>query len=259
MYTLITGASSGIGLELARVCAAHQQDLILVARSQATLETLAEELRQKHSVHVQVLPIDLALSGAAEKVFQITQQNQWPVQILINNAGFGDHGAFVDADFKKQSEMIQVNIMALTQLKHVYLKAMRTAKSGWIMNVASTAAFQPGPLMAVYYATKSYVLSFSEALAEELRDSGVKITALCPGPTLSGFQEKANLSNVLLFKGTIPTSQDVAVFGFKAMMKGQVVAIHGAMNRMGATSIRFAPRSLVVKMVKRLQEKRFNT
>jgi len=161
---------------------------------------------------------------------------------------------------KKLTEMIQVNITSVTELTHFYLAPMRAAKAGRIMNVASTAAFQPGPLMAVYYATKAYVLSFSEALSEETVGSGVTVTALFPGPTLSGFQDRANFNNILLMTATqVPTSHEVAIFGYQAMMKGQSVAIHGLLNKIGAASVRFTPRSLVVKMVRRLQEKRLNS
>jgi short-subunit dehydrogenase len=256
-YTLITGASSGIGLELAKICARHKQNLILVARSKPALDLVANELRETCSVKVEVFPMDLSQEASPTLLFDQLLAMHLMINVLINNAGFGDHGRFVQSDWTRQKEMIQVNVMALTQLTHLFLPRMIANQNGKILNVASVAAFQPGPLMSVYYATKAFVLSFSEALAEELIDSGVTVTALCPGPTASGFQKVANMSDLpaLTFL-KIPTSQQVAEFGFEAMKSGQSVAIHGAINQLVVQSLRITPRKLIVKLVHRLQEKR---
>lgn len=257
MYTLITGASSGIGLELARVCAQHKHDLILVARSQESLKALAAEIQEVSNVKVEVIPLDLSLWGSATQLFETVKERQWQVDTLINNAGIGDHGLFAKSSFKKQTEMIQLNITSLTELTHLFITPMIKRKEGKILNVASTAAFQPGPLMSVYYATKSYVLSFSEALAEELKETGVTITALCPGPTESGFYKAANLSNIALLKMMkLPSSKDVAEYGYDEMMKGNVIAVHGFKNLMLVQASRFFPRSVVRKIIKNIQSKR---
>lgn len=257
MYTLITGASSGIGLEFAKVCASHGNDVILTARSQDQLEALSTEIQTQYKVKVQVIPLDLSAVGSATQLFEIIKGKNWDVNILINNAGFGDHGAFAQSSLKKQIEMIQLNITSLTELTHLFLSPMLNRNNGKILNVASTAAFQPGPMMSVYYATKAYVLSFSEALAEELQNTGTTITALCPGPTTSGFQKAANFSNIaLLNMMTIPSSKEVAEYGYDAMMKGKVIAIHGFKNSILAKTSRFLPRSVVRKIIKKIQSKR---
>lgn len=257
MFTLITGASGGIGLEFAKICAQNKQNLILVARSKNQLETLAEELRKSHGIEVVVLPIDLSNPASPQQLYQETLTRELSVNVLINNAGFGDHGIFAKSEWNKQQEMIQLNITALAELTHLFLPRMIANQNGKILNVASTAGFQPGPLMAVYYATKAFVLSFSEALAEELQGTGVSVTALCPGPTNSGFQKAANMDNIALFKVlSPPSSREVAEYGFEALNQGQAVAIHGALNKLVVQSLRFTPRKLVLKMVRKLQEKR---
>jgi hypothetical protein len=185
------------------------------------------------------------------------EKNNIEINILVNNAGFGDYGWFSESDLIKNHEMVQVNIDALTQLTRFFLPDMIKRKEGKILNTASTAAFQPGPLMTVYYATKAYVLSFSEGLAEEVADKGITVTALCPGPTESNFQNNAHLGESKLIKGKkIATSKEVAEFGYHALMKGKRVAVHGTMNRFMAFSTRFAPRKFITKTVKNMQEKR---
>lgn len=254
-FTLITGASSGIGWELARIFASKEHDLILVARNEAKLNELKKDLEDKYKIQAHVIPIDLAKPEAPVDLFRKTQGLE--VDILVNNAGFGSHGDFAKADWRKQKDMIQVNITALTELTHLYLPAMIRRKAGKILNVSSTAAFQPGPLMSVYYATKAFVLSFSEALYEELQGTGVTVTTLCPGPTQSEFFATADMKDMaLLDTAPLPTSYDVALFGYKALMKGKPVAIHGTVNRMLTSGVKFAPRSVTRKLVKKLQEKR---
>jgi uncharacterized protein len=243
---LITGASSGIGMELARICAAHKINVVLVARNQDKLEALASQLRGSDGIAVLPIAADLSQSGSAKHIFDHCHGQGLVIDLLVNNAGFGDFAFFQDSTWEKQREMIQVNIMALTELTWLFLPGMITRKQGRIMNLASTAAFLPGPGMSVYFATKAYVLSFSEAIANELKGTGVSVTALCPGPTQSGFQEAAAQQESKLVKGKkLPSSRQVAEFGFRAMMKGKVVAIHGWKNELLISSIRISPRSLV--------------
>lgn len=256
-YTLITGASSGIGYELASVFAKHHHNLILVARSKEKLESLRAEIEKNFQVVAEVVVQDLSKPGSAEELFKTLQKKNMKVDILVNNAGFGDHGFFLNADSQKLEEMINLNVLTLTKLTRLFLPEMVENKYGKILNVASTAAFQPGPLMSVYYATKSYVLSFTEGLHEELKGTGVSATALCPGPTISGFQEVANVSNIALMKAMkLPTSKDVAEFGYEALMADKAVAIHGFMNTVLAKTSSFVPRSVVRRLVMKLQEKR---
>lgn len=253
---LITGASNGIGLELARVHASKGDHLVLTARNKSKLDELKAELESKHQIRVYTIGKDLALPESARELYEETARLGIRIDYLINNAGFGDFGMFAERDWDNQHQMIQLNITALTHLTRLYLQEMLQRGSGKIMNVASTAAFQPGPLMAVYYATKAYVLHFSEAVANEVRNKGVTITALCPGPTESGFQSAASMEESRLFKGKkIPSSRSVAEYGYKAMMKGQAVAIHGIMNNILAFFVRFTPRAIVVKVTRIIQSK----
>lgn len=257
-YTLITGASSGIGYELASVFAKNNHHLILVARSTSKLESLKAEIEKNYQVVAEVISIDLAKQNSAEELFGIVRKKNLAVDTLVNNAGFGDHSLFLTEDATKIEEMILLNILTLTKLTKLFLSDMVTNKYGKILNVASTAAFQPGPLMTVYYATKAYVLSFTEGLYEELQGTGVSVTALCPGPTQSGFQSVANISSGIAMMETksLPTSKDVAEFGYRALINDKAVAIHGFVNNMLVKSSTFIPRSIVRKLVMRLQEKR---
>ncbi len=253
---LITGASNGIGLELAKVHASKGDNLVLVARNKSKLDELKTELENQYKVKVYSIGKDLSASNSAQEVYEETSKHNIKIDYLINNAGFGDFGMFVENDWNKELQMINLNITTLTQFTKLYLKDMVKRKSGKIMNVASTAAFQSGPTMAVYYATKAYVLSFSEAIDNEVKDSGVTVTALCPGATESGFQAAAAMEESNLVKGRkLPTSKEVAEYGYKAMMKGKTVAIHGAVNYLLANSVRFTPRALVVKITRKLQDK----
>lgn len=241
---LITGASSGIGLEIARVLAPHH-DLVLVARSAAKLDALAAELGGARAIAA-----DLSDPSAVAKIAAEIAD----VDVLVNNAGVGDFGAFAEADADRTLAMIQLNVTSLTALTRAYLPGMLTRGSGQVLNVASTASFQPGPLMAVYYATKSYVLSFSEALTEETRGSGVTVTALCPGPTASGFQAAADMElSPLVANKKLPTAAEVAAFGVKAMEKGDAVAVPGLMNKVMAAAVRATPRPVMRRLVHKLQ------
>ena len=251
---LITGASSGIGLELARLCAKDGCDVVLVARSEGKLRELAAELGRDCGVAAHVIALDLAQPNAAE---ELVRRLPCAVDVLVNNAGFGVAGPFVGTDLTKELEMIQVNIVALTQLTKLLLPPMVARRRGRVLNVASTAAFQPGPLMAVYYATKAYVLSFSEAIADELRHSGVTVTALCPGPTETGFAAVADMTQSRLFNVARPMgSAAVARAGYAAMRRGKRVAIPGVKNKLLTQSVRVSPRRLVTAIVRKLQESR---
>lgn len=253
---LITGASNGIGLELAKVHASKGGDLVLVARNKAKLDELKTTLENEYKVNVYTIGKDLSATNAANEVYDETTRQHIQIDYLINNAGFGEFGLFTDTDWNKELQMINLNITTLTAFTKLYLQDMVKRRSGRIMNVASTAAFQSGPTMAVYYATKAYVLSFSEAVNNEVSDKGVTITTLCPGATESGFQAAAAMEESRLVKGRkLPSSKEVAQYGYAAMMKGKTVAIHGLMNWILANSVRFTPRSIVVKITRKIQDK----
>ena len=258
MTVLITGASSGIGYELAKVFAKHKHNLVIIARSSETLKIVKEHLEKTFGIDVMIIVKDLSDPYAPKDIYDEIIKSNIQINILVNNAGFGDYGWFYESDLIKNHEMIQVNIDAVTQLTRLFLPEMIKRKDGKILNVASTAAFQPGPLMTVYYATKAYVLSFSEGLAEEIEDKGITVTALCPGPTTSNFQKIANMGESNLIKNkNLPTSSQVAEYGYHSLMKGKRVAIHGIMNSIQANMVKFAPRKIVTRMVKRIQQKQY--
>lgn len=254
---LITGASGGIGLELARVHALHGDDLVLAARSEEELNEVKQELEEEHGVSVRLFVIDLTRTGAPEEIFTALKSDGVAVDYLINNAGVGDYGLFHKSSWVAQQTMIELNIQALTRMTHLFAGEMAARGSGRIMNVASTASFQPGPLMSVYYASKHYVLAFSEAIAQELGEFGVTVTALCPGPTESGFQVRAGMEESRLVSTfPLPSSRAVANYGYRAMMKGKRVAVHGLANRMASKLVRFIPRSWATYAVRKIQESR---
>lgn len=257
LTALITGGSGGIGLELARQFAAHGHDLVLTARNRDTLEAVAGTIEGKFGVKVTVIADDLTDPDAPQRLFDAIAAENLDIHFLVNNAGFGLGGEFVDTDIRREIEMVQVNIVALMQLTKMYLPAMVKRKSGHILNLASTAAFQPGPLMSVYYASKAFVLSFSEALDEELRNSGVSVTCLCPGATATSFAETAGVKNSKLFTtigGT--TAEEVARYGYDAMMRGERVGVVGTRNKIMVQAERFAPRKLVTTLSRKAQENR---
>jgi len=250
IYTLITGASGGIGHELAILAGADNKNLILVARSVEKLDKLAATIRKNNKSDVITISVDLSNEAGVNKLITEITAGNLQFDTLINNAGFGDFGDFAKADLDKNMEMIRLNVSTLTQLSHFALQGMLKAGGGRIMNVASIAAFMPGPGMAVYYASKAYVLSFSEALARELKGSGVTVTTLCPGPTDTSFATAAGLGKSLMHKMIPPaTSMQVAKAGYKAMQKGKAIEIPGFMNKMSAISPRFSPRSMVRNMI----------
>ncbi|MBK8144483.1 MAG: SDR family oxidoreductase [Bacteroidetes bacterium] len=253
---LITGASSGIGFELAKVHASKGGNLVLVARNKSKLDELKMELETNYNVSVYTIGKDLSAKDAAQEVYDETTKQNIQIDYLINNAGFGDFGMFVETDWNKEYQMISLNITTLTQFTKLYLQGMVQRRNGRIMNVASTAAFQSGPTMAVYFATKAYVLSFSEAVDNEVSDKGVTVTALCPGATESGFIEAAGMQASNLIEGKkLPTSKEVAAYGYHSMMKGKTVAIHGFMDWILANSSRFVPRALTVLLTRKIVDR----
>ena len=254
---LITGASRGIGLELAKECAKHGHDVVLVARRQDALEAAAGAIEGKYGVRATVVAADLSSVDARVEVLSSMLEQKIEIGLLINNAGFGLGGEFLETDIEREIEMIDVNVSALVHLTKVFAPAMIKRRSGRIMNVASTAAFQPGPLMSVYYATKAFVLSFSQAIAEEWRNTGVTVTALCPGATATDFAETAQISNTRFFqKLGVADAGDIARYGYKAMMHGDRIAIPGWRDKLMIQSERFAPRRLVTAITRKVQESR---
>ncbi len=251
---LITGASSGLGLELAKIHASKGGNLVLVARNKIKLDELKSEFEKEFNISVLTIEKDLSLINSVKEVYDEVKKLDIEIDYLINNAGFGDFGFFSETDWNKELQMINLNITALTLFTKLFVKDMLKRKSGKIMNVASTAAFQSGPTMSVYFATKAYVLSFSEAVNNEVKDFGVTITTLCPGPTVSGFKSAASMDNSALFNNkNLPSSKVVAEYAYKSMLNGKTVAIHGFMNKIMANSVRFFPRAWVVKITRKLQ------
>jgi short-subunit dehydrogenase len=250
-FTLITGASSGIGLELARLAAADGRDLVLVASGAAGLDDAAEEL--KASVTVHTVAQDLSQPGAAEEVYNRVEAFGVEVDCLINNAGFGDHGVFASSDLAKQERMIGVNVVALTALTRLFLPEMQARGRGQILNVASVTGFLPGPLMSVYFATKHYVLAFSESLAEELRDSPVTVTALCPPPVNTPFARAALIAPANYMAATKTTPAEVARYGFRKMKRGKAVAVYSLPYKiLTSLLIRVTPRFALRRLLHRL-------
>jgi hypothetical protein len=240
---LVTGASAGLGRELARLAAADKIDLVLVARRRDRLDELARELSAAHGVAVAVIAADLADPAAPRAVFERVQAEGLVVDYLVNNAGFGSIGPFAQAALARQLEMIAVNVRALVELTHHFLPGMLARKQGRILNLASVAGFVPGPYMATYYASKAFVLSFTEALATELRGTGVTATASCPGPTKTEFAEVARNGETKLFRRNVADAAAVAKHAYRAMLAGTVVAVPGVMNKVIVQSIRVAPRA----------------
>ncbi|MDQ2971035.1 MAG: SDR family oxidoreductase [Acidobacteriota bacterium] len=254
---LVTGASSGIGREIAKLLAADHYDLVLVARDAKRLEELGSELAGSRGVRARVVPQDLARPEGVRDLLAEIGRSGISIDILVNNAGLGVAGPFAQTDAKRDLEILQVNVTAVTELAKGVLPGMLRRRAGRILNVASTAAFQPGPLMAVYYASKAYVLSFSEAIANELAGTGVTVTALCPGPTATEFQRKAGLESSRLFAGPlVMDAASVARAGYSGMMRGKRLVIPGFANKAMVQALRVSPRRLVIAIARRLQESR---
>jgi short-subunit dehydrogenase len=253
MTALITGASGGIGEQLARLLAADKHELVLVARNADKLESLCQTYTRSHGILARSVAADLVDPQAPAHILEVLARDRIAVDVLVNNAGFGASGAYADIDWETEAHMIQVNITALAHLTRLFLPDMLVRRKGRILNVASTAAYVPGPFMAVYYASKAFVLSFSEALAEEVRGTGVSVTALVPGATATNFAATAGNAESPVFRsGNVMDAATVARVGYDAMMGGKRVAVAGVSNQLTALSTRLAPRSALAKIARRL-------
>jgi uncharacterized protein len=253
---LITGASGGIGYELAKLFARDHYNLVLVARSSGKLTQFADELQRQFGISVVPVAMDLAELSAPQALFAQLERDGIAVDILVNNAAYGASGRFGEIPLEESLGQIQLNVTALTALTRLLLPPMLSRKWGKVMNVASTAGFQAGPLMAVYYATKAYVISFSEAIANEVSGSGVTVTCFCPGATDTGFQKRAAIEDSALFRRLRPMdAKSVATAGYRALMAGKTLAIAGLRNWLVAESVRFGPRKMVTAISRKLIEK----
>jgi short-subunit dehydrogenase len=250
---LITGASVGIGYELAKQFARGKHDLMLVARNEEKLREVAGEMKAAFGVGAEVMTADLSDPAAPRQL--VERLGGRAVDVLVNNAGFGAIGRFDQVELARQLEMIQVNVAALVHLTHLLLPGMVARGRGGVLNVASTASFQPGPWMAVYYASKAFVLSFSEALGVELRKTGVKVTALCPGPTQSEFRQRAKMEDSPVFKSSmipVASAEEVAAAGYRGFVRGKRIVVPGVMNRLGILGAKWAPRGAVARVAGRI-------
>ena len=252
---LITGASRGLGKEFARIHSSHGGNLVLVARSENELRLFKNELETiQNGISVYIIVKDLTLPNSAIDVYNEIKENNIQIDYLINNAGFGEFGHFVDVNWDRFEKMIDLNIKSLTHLCHLFLPDMTARNQGKIMNISSTAAFQSGPMMAVYFASKSYVLHLSEALNNEVKDKGVSVTAFCPGPTDTHFMDDSKIKETKVIKNMkLPSSHAVALSGYKAMMNKKPVKIHGFLNNAIAFSIRLVPRKWVVAITRKME------
>ena len=253
---LITGASGGIGYEFAKLLANDRYNLVLVARNAAKLTQIADELQRQFGVTVKSVALDLTVPTAPRTLFDSLQRENVTVDILINNAAYGILGEFSKVPLEESLGQVQLNITSLTELTRLFVAPMTERKRGKVLNVASVAGFLPGPLMAVYYATKAYVISFSEAIANELAGSGVTVTCLCPGATDTGFQGRAGIDGTILFKAMRPMdAKTVARDGYRALLAGKTLAISGFSNWLLAESVRFSPRKLVTAISRKVLDK----
>lgn len=251
---LITGASAGFGVAFARLFARHRNDVILTARRGDRLSELATSLETKYTINAHVIVADLAAHDGAQKIFAQVQEKKLKVDYLVNNAGFGTFGPFVETDLEESMDLVRVNIAAITELTALFLPSMVKRQSGRVLNVASAAAFQPGPLMATYFASKAYALHFSEALNEELEGKGVSVTALCPGPVMTEFQKVAGMeTSGLVVKKRLISIEEVVEAGYEAMMQGKACVIPGIGTKLLSFGVRFMPRRFVAKFVHRMQ------
>lgn len=247
-YCVVTGATGGIGSQLCEVLASHGLDLVLVARNEEVLEALATRLRSEYGIACEPLPCDLTVHGSADNLHAALVDSDIVCDILVNNAGFGDQTEFLDGDWKRQEQMVRLNVLALMHLTYLFGQDMRARGQGKILNVASVAAFVPGPHMATYFATKAFVLSFSEAIREELRGTGVTVTVLCPGTTDTGFWDAAHMDahRVFAFMGA-QSPESVAELGYEAMMAGRPRALHSIPTKLTNLASHLLPRTLVAR------------
>jgi len=253
---LITGPSSGIGYELSKVFAKNGYNLVLVSRNTEKLKVVSEEIRLQHDIQVKVISKDLCKSSAPQELYDEVAAEGINIDVLVNNAGIGTYGKFIGSSTQKQMDLIQLNITSLTMLCKLFGRDMVKNGSGSILNVASTAAFQPGPLMSTYYASKAYVLMLSEALMSELKQDGVTITVLCPGPTQTEFFERHNMIGTKLERSPhIMSAAKVAEIGFSGLLKGKPIVIPGLINKLLAFSVRLAPRRVVTAIAYSLNKR----
>ena len=253
---LITGASSGIGYEFAKIYAKKGYNLVITARRKNNLDRIKQELESfDTAICVDIIVLDLSKQNSAKELYEVVKQRGILIDTLINNAGFGVYGNFIETDIEKEIDMIELNIKSLVVLTKLFLKDMVSRNNGTIINVASTAAFQPGPLMSVYYASKSFVLSFTEAIRNEVRDTNVNISVLCPGPTDTEFEKSASLEESSLFtKLKVMKPEKVAIIGYKGVNRNKSVIIPGILNNILITFNKIIPRALVINIVRKLQE-----
>jgi short-subunit dehydrogenase len=254
MTALVTGASAGLGAELTRLFAADGHDVVVVARRQDKLKALARQMEAKHQVAVHVIAEDLARPGAAKRITDELAKRGIEIEYLVNNAGFGSTGAFAERELGREIEMVQVNVVALVELTHLLLASMVARKSGRILNIGSTAGFVPGPFMAVYYASKAFVNSFTEALSVELAGSGVTATVCCPGATATEFAQVAHNDKTPLFEKGVMGSGEVAEEAYRAMMRGEPMVVTGFMNKLRMASLRLAPRGMARRIAANLNK-----
>jgi short-subunit dehydrogenase len=245
-WVLITGATQGIGYEFARQFAAAGWQMVFVARDEARLREVADELSARHGVTIKTMVKDLSYSTAAQEIFDELQREQIVISILVNNAGFGVHGPFAEVELSRHLNLLQTNVASLVQLTHLFVKPMLARRAGRILNVASVAAFMPGPFMAMYYASKAFVHSFSCALAEELSGTGVTVTSVCPGVTASQFHARSGLNRDSMLHRM--SAEQVAKIGYRALMKGKPIVITGSINKLGVLIVKAAPIRLVTRM-----------
>jgi short-subunit dehydrogenase len=251
---LITGASSGIGMEFARIHASKGRDLVIVARRGDALNALKKELEEDYSIIVEVIEMDLMLPQAAQQLYKRIIEKNIEIEYLVNNAGLGGYGKFHERDLQKEMDMIQLNIVALTELTHLFLPGMIRRNKGKILNTASTAGFMPGPLQTVYFATKAFVVSFSQGIAQELKGKNITVTALCPGPVQTGFEEAAGMKGSGLFE-KVASAESTAKKGYAGMEKGKLIVITDrALSFAINWLIPFAPRQFVLRMVENVQK-----
>jgi short-subunit dehydrogenase len=253
-HALITGATSGIGYELTRLFAHDGHNVVLVARSSNDLDRVAAECRGL-GVTAHTIAKDLTKPGSPDEVFAEIRSRNIPINFLVNNAGYALYGPFAKSNLADDLANMQLNMVALVHLTRLFLDDMIARREGRILNLASTAAFQPGPMMALYYASKAFVLSFSEALHDELRPAGVTVTALCPGPTQTGFQSKAGVEGIRLVSGRLMDAAAVAKDGYRAMMRGKPVVISGFKNQVMMWGSKLSPRSIPIAIVRRLHQR----
>jgi short-subunit dehydrogenase len=245
---LVTGATSGIGKELSRLFAQNGFDLVMIARDRPRLEHIAMQLRDDFGISADTIPKDLSHPAAPEEILSELRSKSIHIDVLVNNAGFNEYGPFNETDMQRELQMIQVNMVSLTCLTKLLLPGMLRQNHGRVLNVGSTGSFAPGPLNAVYCATKAYVLSFSDALSEELRDTGVTVTTLCPGPTKTNFARRAEMEDAKIFQGSLMDARRVSEIGYQALMDGKTSVIAGTANKLLVFSLRFMPRNMVARI-----------